>query len=90
MPRRPRGAAAPPCAAAAGRPAGALGIFRDVSPELLRLRWLRELEADACYAPAGPSPELAPLAQVETEGLPDEPVELARAVLERLRAAARS
>lgn len=69
---------------------GALGIFRDVSPELLRLRWLRELEADACYAPAGPSPELAPLAQVETEGLPDEPVELARAVLERLRAAARS
>ena len=68
---------------------GALGIFRDVSPELQRLRWLRELEAEVCFAPGGAAPDLAPLAQVATDGLPDEPAELARAVLERLRAAAR-
>jgi glycosyltransferase involved in cell wall biosynthesis len=69
---------------------GALGIFRDVSPEVLRLRWLRALEADVCFAPGGPAADLAPLAHVPTGGLPEDPQACARTVLERLREAARA
>ncbi len=68
---------------------GALGIFRDVSPELSRLRWLRELDAEACWTPGRPAPDLAPLRHVAGDGLPGQPGERARALLERLRAAAR-
>lgn len=68
---------------------GALGIFRDVSPELLRLRWLRELEAEVCWTPDRPADDLAPLRHVTGEDLPGQPDERARALLERLRAAAR-